>query len=546
MIGHGWPGACGSIPGVERAPARSALLGAASIALVLGTLAHAAVAAAFAGPGLPTVVQDDAHLQYAPAGQVHSEVGRLRALGVDRVRLTASWANLTRKPNARAHPDFDAADPAAYEQDKWRHLDTAVREADAAGLGVMIDIGFWAPRWAADGPGPRFRARIDAPEYARFARAVARRYSGAYVPPPEATDPAEPADADVALPAAQSFELWNEPNHPAFLIPQWQGQAPTRVPASPDLYREMAQRAYTAIKSVRRQAAVLIGDTSSRGGFGGPHDSVPPLRFLRGLACVDDRLRPLAGGGCAHYRRLAGDGWAHHPYSLTGPPSQRPRRPDEVLVANVSELAATLDRLVAIGRIAPGLRNIYLTEYGYETKALAHRPTISESTQGRYLTWGEYLAWRVPTVRMFGQFLLRDQPPSPAVTSDSPQRPHGQFYSGLEHADGTPKLAERAFIAGLFARRSASGRVLLWGRLRLRPGAVTLSIQSHLPGGPWRTLPTASWPRRAPRASFAIDGQGVFERWAPYAARVRYRLRYRLADGAMGVGLPVPVVWAAF
>ncbi|TMK40100.1 MAG: hypothetical protein E6G56_08860 [Actinobacteria bacterium] len=540
MIGHGWPRRTSLPP--PPPVVRSALV-LAILTPALGLLVPAAPAGAYAGPGLPTAVQDDAHLQYARPGQVHSEVGHLRALGVDRVRLTASWANLTRSPNSRRPPDFDSSDPAQYQQDKWRHLDTAVREADQAGLGVMIDIGFWAPRWAARGPGPRFRSHVDSVEYARFAQAIARRYSGSFIPPPEAIDPLE--TSDVTLPAAQSFELWNEPNHPAFLAPQWYARGSRRTPASPVVYRAMVQRAYPAIKSANPHAAVLIGNTSSRGGFGGPHDSVPPLRFLRELACVDSRLRPVRVGACTHYRRLEGDGWAHHPYSLTGAPSQHPRRPDEVLVANLSDLAATLDRLVSMGRIAPGLRNIYVTEYGYETKALPHRPSISESTQGRYLTWGEYLAWRVPTVRLFSQFLLRDQPPSRQVTSDSPQRPHGQFYSGLEHSDGTPKLAERSFLAGLFARRTSSARVLLWGRLRLRARSVRVSVESHLPGQAWQTLSTSDWPSRSAEASFALGGHGVFERWVPYVARVRYRLRYRLPDGAQGISLPVPVIWAA-
>jgi hypothetical protein len=540
MIGHGRPRPTSLL---ARPPVLRSALVLAILAPALGLFAPAEPAGAFAGRGLPTVVQDDAHLQYAPPGQVRNEVGRLRALGVDRVRLTASWANLTRAPSSRRRPDFDASDPAQYEQDRWRRLDTAVRKAHQAGLEVMIDIGFWAPRWAASGPGPRFRSHIDPVAYGRFAEAIARRYSGSFIPPPEAID--RSGSPDVALPAAQSFELWNEPNHPAFLAPQWHARGARRTPASPVVYRAMAQRAYTAIKRADPRAAVLIGDTSSRGGFGGPHDSVPPLRFLRELACVDSRLRPVREGACAHYRRLEADGWAHHPYSLTGAPSQRPRRPDEVLVANLSDLAATLDRLVAMGRIAPGLRNIYVTEYGYETKALPHRPSISESAQGRYLTWGEYLAWRVPTVRLFSQFLLRDQPPSRQVTSDSPQRPHGQFYSGLEHADGAPKLAERSFVAGLFARRTSSGRVLLWGRLRLRARRVRVSIESHLPGQPWATRATSDWPDRTAEPSFVLDGQGVFERWVPYVARLRYRLRYRLPGGAVGVGLPVPVVWAA-
>jgi hypothetical protein len=210
-----------------------------------------------------------------------------------------------------------------------------------------------------------------------------------------------------------------------------------------------------------------------------------------------------------------------------------------VLLSNLGRLTSTLDRLVAMGRLARGLRSVYLTEYGYETRPLLHRRALSESTQARYLTWGEYLAWRVPAVKLFGQFLLRDQPPAATIQSDSPQRPFGQFYTGLEHADGTPKLAIRSFLAGLFAQRRGRHTVLLWGRLRLGSDPRRVFIERRFPGGRWHVLPTAFRPGAPGHASFISPGQDAFTRFVRFAPRARYRIRYQLQDGGSAYGHPV-------
>jgi len=164
----------------------------------LGLLAALALtslttSAAAAHAGLETLVQDDAQLLHRSPAQVGQAMAQLRALGVDRVRLTASWQQLTRNPDSPRRPSFDASDPAAYEQNRWRELDVAVTSARAAGLKVLIDVGFWAPRWAGRGPGPRVRTAIDVRQYAAFGVAIARRYSGHFsVPVPAAPPPAPP------------------------------------------------------------------------------------------------------------------------------------------------------------------------------------------------------------------------------------------------------------------------------------------------------------------------------------------------------------------
>src|SRR3954447_13113947 len=133
-----------------------------------------------------TALQDDAHLLYRTDAEVRSSMADVRALGVDRVRLTASWSLLAPSPDSAQRPDFDAADPRAYPAANWYFLDRAVRTANEAGLKVMIDVAFWAPRWATheDPATPnRLRTDIDPQEYAQFARAVARRYDGSFRPP---------------------------------------------------------------------------------------------------------------------------------------------------------------------------------------------------------------------------------------------------------------------------------------------------------------------------------------------------------------------------
>jgi hypothetical protein len=54
--------------------------------------------------GLETILQDDGLLLYRPQPEVEAAVARMRELGVDRVRITASWSSLTRMPEEETKP----------------------------------------------------------------------------------------------------------------------------------------------------------------------------------------------------------------------------------------------------------------------------------------------------------------------------------------------------------------------------------------------------------------------------------------------------------
>jgi len=516
------------------------------LAVLLVVLCCALPAApAVASPGLETIVQDDRLLLHQPPDDVRAAMGRLEGLGVDRVRLTAAWSTLTRDAAAETKPDFDARDPAAYEHARWRGLDTAVRLAREAGLSAVIDIGFWGPHWATnDPPGPRARTDVDPGHFADFAVAVARRYSGSFTipataaaqaPPPESQDdgvfddlfgeeddqapPAPATRPGEPLPAVDRFILWNEPNHQGLLMPQYRRGRP----ASPILYRAMLRAAYPAAKAVRPDAAFLIGNTSSVGGTAG----VSPLRFVRELACVDERLRPQRTPECADHQPVPGDGWAHHPYARNEAPGERIGGIDDVGILDVGRLSGLLRTLARAGRLAPAAAEVHLTEFGYETGFIEGRPKLTEEQQAQWLTWAEAIATRTPGVKAFAQFLLADQPPAAERINASPQRGFGQYFSGLLHVDGRPKVAAQTFTAGLFAQRSGPRGVRFFGRLRLGEGprAVTIERSVRGPGGPWVRV-----------AALTVGAGEAFEATGPWARGARYRLTWPGADGARVAG----------
>ena len=285
--------------------------------------------------------------------------------------------------------------------------------------------------------------------------------------------------ADGRLPKVDDFILWNEPNHQGLLLPQWEADKTT--PASPRVYRAMLRAGYAAVKSVRRSRSVkvLIGNTSSTGGVRGA-GPVAPLEFLRELACVDRKLQAAHDGRLRELHDAARRRLGAPPVLAERAPvahEQGPRsRLDDLRMADLPQLATTLDILVKMGRLAPANRNIHLTEFGYETQPVLGRPTIDELTQARWLTWAEYLADKVPTVRSFAQFLLRDQPPAQGARVGEPRR--GRSAStrpGCCSPTARTRSPPRTFLAGLFAQLRSKGRVLIYGRLRLGAGRRTVT-----------------------------------------------------------------------
>jgi len=435
------------------------------------------LAAAMAGcggageePGKPpvaTIVQDDAELLHRSPQRIAATLDDLRSLGVDWVRVTAGWSEIAPAARSFRRPaGFDATDPTQYPPGAWSALDRVYEMARARGLRASIDIAFWAPRWAVRAPGPRpdrERAWIAPADYADFAQAVATRY-----------------------PRAVAFTVWNEPNHNAFMLPQWELDGGVWRPSWPHRYRELVQAAVPRIKAAAPRALALIGATSSVGSEHGTSENerMAPLTFLREMACVDARLQPLNRPECRDFQALPGDGWSHHPYSLDLPPWEPDPRADDVRMADLGRLTSLLHRLHDAGRTAADLP-LYLTESGYQTAPPDPTWDVSLDDQSRWLAEGEQIARREPTLRSVAQFLVRDLPERPGPSLRIRWR---DYQSGLRFQDGRPKPAHASFALSLVARRAAPERVEFWGLVRAGDGRRETSISVLEPGGRWRAI----------------------------------------------------------
>ena len=422
---------------------------------------------------LPVTVQDDALMLHRGGAEVQATARRMASLGVDSVRLTASWSTLAPEPESKRVPKFDATNSDAYPRESFMRLDRAVKAVTSAGMTPQIDIAFFAPRWGVrrevriTHPG-RHRWEIRTKRYARFAEAVAMRYNGTH---------RDPARSSEQLPAVRLWATWNEPNHSAFFLPQWRRYQGKWVPRSPHLYRKLHERGYAAIKRVDPTNQVLIGNTAALGGTAiGPRRTIAPLRFIRELACVDRRGRPLEDRlECENFKPLQADGLAHHPYSLYDRPDVPSVHPDQITMGDLGRLSALLDRLHKLGRTTTRLP-ILITEYGYETNPPDQFRGVSLRQQARYHGFATFLAWRQQDVTSFAQFLMNDIPPPPGAG----QRPRGERTQLAERAvlprrpretAGDPGVQNALLGGGSRAGRPGSGPAVRPGAPGRRPPA---------------------------------------------------------------------------
>ena len=497
---------------------------------------------------METVIQDDAQLLYEP-DVARRDARKMAALGVDRVRLTASWSALAPGTESGRKPSFDAADSEAYPDPPFERLDNAVREVRKAGMQVMIDVAFFAPRWAVERPSANEGRHVYKPsvkEFALFTRAVAERYDGSF---------SDPTSADGAvLPAVRLWTTWNEPNHPAFLLPQWERAGARRVPAAPHHYRAMHNAAYDQLKAVDPGNRVLIGGLASFGHPGrGAASNLGPLRFTRELACVDTELRPLRRPECRGFEPLRADGFSHHPYSRETAPDTRDDTRDRVQIGELDRLTSLLSELHAAGRFEAPLA-LYLTEYGYETfppDPLGQPP----DSHARYLGYATLLAWRSGSVRMFPQFLLQDIGPDLDEPPGTVAR-WSNFQSGLFNYKGAPKPEvlqgfKLPFHAETIEDENGAVEVVVFGQVRPAEGPQRVEIERLDPSLGWvpqSSLPVVGLQEADTRRDFSSDRHGYYGRRLAFREAGTYRAVWRRADGGteasplVTVGLPRPVL----
>ena len=241
-------------------------------------------------------------------------------------------------------PRFEPPNSETYPHEPWSRLDRAVKAVTSAGLEaadrrrvLRPAMGGQKRKFRPTLPG-RYRWKPDPELFAQFAEAVARRYSGS-APRPRAIRAAAARPCTCGRPGTSRT---------------------TRLPASAVAARGGSVDPALAAHLPRDARARLRGDQADQPGEPGPagrhsrarlrrpadpRKAVPPLQFLRELACVDRRGRPLERSAmCSDFEPLQADGYAHHPYSLYDRPDVPSVNPDDVQMGDLERLSRVLDR----------------------------------------------------------------------------------------------------------------------------------------------------------------------------------------------------------
>jgi len=408
----------------------------------------------------------------------------IRAFGVKRVRVLMYWERVAPDSDSRTRPDFDAANPDAYPGAGWAPYDNLVAAAEQRGIEVYVTLTGPGPRWATK----RKRDNLTDPsakEFGLFAEAAGRRYAD----------------------RVNIWSIWNEPNQPQFLKPQFK----KRKAASPRIYRQLYRSAHKGLeRSGNGDDTILMGETSPRGNA----RIVAPLAFLRGTFCLSSRYKKSRRCG-----RLDTDGYAHHPYSRSTGPRTRESDRDDVTMSGISRLVRALDR-AGRAKAAPRGLGVYLTEFG--TQSSPDPRAVSLTQQAEYNAISERLAYLNKRVKTFSQYLMSDDDPGAGGEK------FGGFESGLRRFDGRPKPAYDAFRTPLAVQDYGRSDVA-WGLVRPATGQTSVEILYRNRGAKeYRSLRTIQ-----------TTTAGIFSFKTRSRSGRRYKVRWSAPDGTVFEGPPV-------
>jgi len=331
-----------------------------------------------ASPNITTGIYDDAQILYGNPDKVFP-ILRETHTGLIRVSLWWGGANgvAKRRPAQPTNPN----DPA-YE---WATYDRTALYAKLFGMKVMFTI-IGTPSWANGDRGwnaaPDNMSHLEA-----FAKAAATRYGGKF----------RGRDGRL-IPPVRLWLVWNEPNNPVFLKPQFVQEGDRWIVQSARDYAAMCNAVIAGVRSGQVGAKIGCGATSPRGNNNpnSTRPSVSPLVFLR-------NVRAAGARGFNAYAHHPHYGKKHETPTTPPPPGLRGNAPTAVTLGNFGALKKALKD--AYGKRMP----IWITEYGYQTNPPDRLAGVSWSEQHRYMVEAYEIAKRDENVDMFIWFLLRDE-----------------------------------------------------------------------------------------------------------------------------------------
>ena len=299
---------------------------------LLTSVATATALLAFAAPGsaLGANSLGAEMFGFSPGGAIQNQdattlardLDTMQSAGSKWLRVDINWAQI------------QSGGPTSYN---WSAIDRVVEGATSRGMNVLGVI-VYTPNWARPS-GTSATYGPDPATYAAFAARAAEHYAALGV---------------------HAFEVWNEPNTPAFWTP-----AP-----NPAQYTRLLQAAYPAIKAADPQATVLSGGTAPAPSDG---TSYSPVDFLK---------RIYANGGGGFF-----DAVSHHPYSWPAAPGEAQAWSAWYQMYGTSP--SIRSTMVANG---DGGKKIWATEFGAPTNGPSGS-YVSESTQASMISKG-YAEWK--------------------------------------------------------------------------------------------------------------------------------------------------------
>jgi hypothetical protein len=415
------------------------------------------------------VMQDDAQVR----GRTAQTLDEFDRLGVDIVKVNLYWDEVA--PNGRRKPaSFDGSNPGDYS---WSNYGQVIGGIIDRGMQPYLSLGGRGPDWATGKRGRRGTYRPNAKEFQRFAEAAGRQF-----------------------PEVDIWSIWNEPNLYSWLGPQRR----KRVPVSPSIYRRLYLAGHRGLRASGNDDTILLGELMPRGGT--DPRKVPPLQFLREMACLDRNYRQYRGRaaklrGCRRVGRIPTSGFAYHPYTLAGGPGVN-ERPDDAAIGQLGRVRATLDKLARRGKLPRRLK-IWITEFGFQTRPPDPFGTPIRRAPG-FMDLSEWIAFRNRRVAAYAQYTLRD---------------NDAWQSGLRFESGRAKPGVYdAFRMPLLVRSLGGNAVEVFGALRSATGG-SARVESKPPGGRYRS-----------RGSAAVNRAGYFRRIFRVRNGFRHKFRVTL-DG---------------
>jgi hypothetical protein len=276
----------------------------------------------------------------------------------------------------------------------FQRWDSTINEARRRGFAVQLSLNGIASK--EYGGENRTGIDPDPREYGKFVTACAKHFKG----------------------RVHRYSIWNEPNHPVFLMPKPDGGtnavdedqlAPKEekerwrnkiLPQIAQRYRELYEAGYRAIKTVDPTAQVLFGELSAS------HD---PLLFI-------DAVVPKG-------TRLVADGFAHHPYQFAVAPDAVTYG-SNIGISKLKPLQTKLASLAKEGRLTTpkgGELPLYLTEFGYQRKEgrtfKSPATQMDEATRALWLPKAFEVARQAGARQMLYFMLLPPAPDYPWDTS---------------------------------------------------------------------------------------------------------------------------------